>query len=480
MAEPTFSETMVVPELSESDRIRERIQNFKSQLNPQVLGVITMMLDNQMKSGMIKPADLDAVVVLRDEINKAQIEYNTQIQNAQKRLQDLAEQEQAEIVAKQEAAVQAIRDSATEERQRRKTAEERLSNMEAVLLSHGISMDLNNDGVVGLQTGMTATPLTATEQAQVDAMVQVDKDNIATAPVQSTPAVDKAPSRAFQMARFMNPEPEETEENVSEDVQSTVNETNTEWTPSGTTTESFMDEVAKVEEVAQAEAELSESETMQADLEPISNRETYDRSEDFQEKVDDARASFKEWAEQNVAEEALQETVSEDVQSTEPETNTVRKPIADGVYVEEREVVEPTVPSAPVISNSQRPTEPSLDIGYETPKETITTYDTEEDMLAAAQEKIDNAPVVEEEEYEEVTIPSESELKAMTKTGILAQGTMLDFKLDIKDTKAVMIASFLTQVDEFISSLQESGEFVSAESEEGENDNPDIQDGGYF
>ena len=88
MAEPTFSETMVVPELSESDRIRERIQNFKSQLNPQVLGVITMMLDNQMKSGMIKPADLDAVVVLRDEINKAQIEYNTQIQNAQKRLQD--------------------------------------------------------------------------------------------------------------------------------------------------------------------------------------------------------------------------------------------------------------------------------------------------------------------------------------------------------------------------------------------------------
>ena len=82
-------------------------------------------------------------------------------------------------------------------------------------------------------------------------------------------------------------------------------------------------------------------------------------------------------------------------------------------------------------------------------------------------------------ETEEVTIPSESELKAMTKTGILAQGTMLDFKLDIKDTKAVMIASFLTQVDEFIANLQESGEFVSA-NEEGENDNPNIQDGGYF
>jgi monomeric isocitrate dehydrogenase len=137
-------------------------------------------------------------------------------------------------------------------------------------------------------------------------------------------------------------------------------------------------------------------------------------------------------------------------------------------------------PSAPVISNSQRPDEPSLDIGYEEPKESIPTYDTEEDMLAAAQEKLDNAKVEEEEEYEEVTIPSESELKAMTKAAILEQGNMLDFVLDTKDTKAVMITSFLTQVDEFIASLQESGEFVSAEDDEGENDNPNIQDGGYF
>ena len=480
MAEPTFSDTMVVPEVSESDRIRERIQNFKSQLNPQVLGVVQMMLDNQMKSGMIKPADLDAVIVLRDEVNKAQIEYNTQIQNAQKRLQDLAEQEAAELVAKQEAAVQAIRDSETVERQRRKTAEQRVANMEAVLLSHGVSMDLNGDGVIGLQTGMTATPLTADEQARVDAMVQVDKANIATAPVQPTPAVDKAPSRAFQMARFMNPEPEASKS------EETWTEPNPEWTPNGTTTESFMDEVAKVEEVAQAETQLSESETMQADLEPISNRESHERSEDFQQNVADAKASFKEWAEKNVetvtevTNDELDELYDESPLPTGTTDTAVRTPIADGVYVEEREVVEPTTPSAPVISNSQRPTEPSLDIGYEEPRETIPTYDSEEEMLAAVQAKIDNAPVIEEEEYEEVTIPSESELKAMTKSGILAQGAMLDFKLDVKDTKAVMIASFLTQVDTFITSLQESGEFVSSEDAEGNDDKSDIQDGGYF
>tara|TARA_X000000950_G_scaffold285396_1_gene391237 strand:+ start:150 stop:1472 length:1323 start_codon:yes stop_codon:yes gene_type:complete len=440
MVEQTFAQQTVTEELTESDRIRKRITEFKSSLNPNVLGVISLMIDNQLKSGMIKPADLDAIVALRDEINKAQIEYNTQIQNAQKRLTDLAEIDQAEQIAKQEAAIQAIKDGETAERQRRKEAEQRLANMEAVLLSHGISMDLNADGKVGLQSGQTATQLTAQEQAQVDAMVQVEKDNIATAPVQ--PSEPKEPSRAFQMARMVNPvveeEPFSNDEDFVEKVEETkkafkdfvaeeptpeieVTPTGTSFTPTGTTTESFLDEVERVNEVAEADEELSD--------------------EDYA---------------------------------------PVRQELADGVYIEERETPEPAPsPSAPVISNSQRPEEPSLDIGYEEPKESIPTYDTEEDMLAAAQEKLDNAQV-EEEEYEEVTIPSESELKAMTKAAILEQGKMLDFVLDTKDTKAVMIASFLTQVDEFIASLQESGEFVSAENDEGENDNPNIQDGGYF
>ena len=432
MVEQTFAQQQVTEELTESDRIRKRITEFKSSLNPNVLGVISLMIDNQLKSGMLKPADLDAIVVLRDEINAAQIEYNTQIQNAQKRLADLAEMEQAEQIAKQEAAIQAIKNGETAERQRRKEAELKLANMEAVLLSHGISMDLNADGKIGLQSGQTATQLTAEEQAQLDAMVQVEKDNIATAPVQ--PSEPKEPSRAFQMARMVNPVVEETPISNDGDFVEKVEETKkafkefvaeeptTDFTPSGTTTESFLDEVDRVDEVAEADEEISD--------------------EDYA---------------------------------------PVRQELADGVYIEERETPEPAPsPSAPVISNSQRPDEPSLDIGYEEPKESIPTYDTEEDMLAAAQEKLDNAKVEEEEEYEEVTIPSESELKAMTKTGILAQGAMLDFKLDIKDTKAVMITSFLTQVDEFIASLQESGEFVSAEDDEGENDNPNIQDGGYF
>ena len=86
MAEETFAQQQVTePELSESDRIRKRIQEYKASLNPQTLQIIQILLDSQLKSGLMKPADLDAVVLLRDEVNKAQIEYNTQVQNAQKR-----------------------------------------------------------------------------------------------------------------------------------------------------------------------------------------------------------------------------------------------------------------------------------------------------------------------------------------------------------------------------------------------------------
>ena len=98
--EPTFAQQEVKEqELSESDRIRKRIQDYKAQLSPNTLQVIQIMLESQLKSGLLKPADLDAVVMLRDEVNQAQIEYNTQVQNAQRRLQDLSETEIAEKVA---------------------------------------------------------------------------------------------------------------------------------------------------------------------------------------------------------------------------------------------------------------------------------------------------------------------------------------------------------------------------------------------
>ena len=168
----TFAEQRVTePELSESDRIRQRIQDYKAQLSPNTLQVIQIMLEAQLKSGLMKPADLDALVMLRDEVNKAQIEYNTQVQNAQRRLEDLSATEMAEKVAAEEKKIKDIVDSRDAERARRKGVEDRLAQMEAVLASHGISMDLNQDGVVGLTEGQVADELTEEEQAQVDEMI---------------------------------------------------------------------------------------------------------------------------------------------------------------------------------------------------------------------------------------------------------------------------------------------------------------------
>ena len=87
-----------------------------------------------------------------------------------------------------------------------------------------------------------------------------------------------------------------------------------------------------------------------------------------------------------------------------------------------------------------------------------------------------------EEEYDEVTIPSESDLKAMTKKAINAQAVILDFDVPTSLTKTKMIESFLQQTEEFIAGLQDSGEFVSATMDDGEDDDDtnNNQDGGYF
>ena len=87
----------------------------------------------------------------------------------------------------------------------------------------------------------------------------------------------------------------------------------------------------------------------------------------------------------------------------------------------------------------------------------------------------------EEEEYEEITIPTESELKKMTKSAIAEHAGVLDFDIPTTLTKAKMIEKFMSEVEAYITNLQESGEFVSATTEEDEDaDTDNHKDGGYF
>ena len=433
MAEETFSQQQVTePELSESDRIRKRIQEYKASLNPQTLQIIQILLDSQLKSGLLKPADLDAVVLLRDEVNKAQIEYNTQVQNAQKRLQDLAETEMAEKVAAQEAQVQSIVDSRDAERARRKAVEDRMAQMEAVLASHGISMDLNQDGVVGLKEGQVASQLTAEEQAQVDNIVQVEKDNIA----QMEP---KPKSRAFAMARAMNPEP---------------------TMPPPDPMESWETPAVSDEQMAEA-------------------NKLADELDEFEDKVESTKKSFKEWEEENghPTNDDLH-AMAEGLDEFKPSGTTTESFLDEVERVNEvaeaDELLEdiPPPPSAPVVSAGQVNDEQAEELSEENP-EFVLSRETVK--------MVDELPEEPEEEYEEITIPSESELKSMTKANIKSEADKLGFDVPTSLTKTAMIETFKTQTDEFIQSLQDSGEFVSAsDSSDDDESKDDIKDGGYF
>lgn len=407
-------------QLSESDKIRERIQNYKAQLTPNTLQVIQILIESQLKSGLIKPADLDAIVVLRDEVNKASIEYNTQVQNASKRLEDLAETEAAEKAAAQEEKWQTILNARDTERQRRKESEDKLAQMEAVLASHGISMDLNQDGVIGLQDGQVARELTDDEQKEVDNLVQVDKDNIAEAPVEP-----KEPSRAFQMARAMNPA-----------------------APTHPADGGWDEPAVSDEQMAEAVKEIEQ--------------------EEFEEKIGDAKQSFAEWDAQNEKGEFKPSGTT--TESFLDEVERVNE-VADADQME-LDLDDTPTPSAPVVSAGQVNDEQAEELAEDNP----------EFVLSRETVKIvDEVPEEPEEEYEEVIIPSESELKSMTKSKINEQASALGFDVPTTLTKSKMIDSFKTQTDEFIQSLQDSGEFMSAsDSDDDGDDKTNIKDGGYF
>ena len=407
--EPTFAQQQVTEELSESDRIRKRIQDYKAQLSPNTLQVIQILLDSQLKSGLIKPADLDAIVMLRDEVNKASIDYSTQVQNAQRRLEELSATETAEKVAAEEAKIQAIVDSRDAERARRKGVEDRLAQMEAVLASHGISMDLNQDGVVGLKEGQVADELTEEEQEQVDDMIQVEKENITT-----------EPSRAFQMARALNPEPDMPPPDPMES-----------WDKPAVSDEQMEEAVKQIEQ------------------------------EEFEEKVAETKKSFKEWDEQNKQESF----------DFKPSGTTTESFMDEVERVNEVAEADEQLSSAPVVSAGQVNEEQAEELAEENPEFVLHRESVR---------MVDEMPEQVEEEYEEVVIPSESELKSMTKSKINEQATSLGFDVPTTLTKSKMIESFLTQTDEFIQGLQDSGEFVSASDDSDGDDKTNIKDGGYF
>ena len=345
----TFAEQVVEP--TESERIRERISNYKSQVSPQSVQIAQLLLEQQLKAGLVKTSELDALIMLRDDLNKASIDYRTMMESNQKRLQQLAEEEQANLLQKQQEVKMAEEAKLVDERTLRKNLQDKLAIAEAKL-----------EALSGVEGNVAETPSVEIANPQIN----YGKE-------------EKKPTRAFELARAKNPEPK-----VSDDA------------------------------MKKAHEELDE----------------------FNAKVEATKKSFKEWEEENgdaMAEGTTTESFLDEVEKVEKES------------------------SAPVISKAQ------------------VNEEQAENIVA------DEVDVVEdEEEYEEIVIPSETELKRMKKNQINELAKDFEFVVKMTDTKAKMIEDFLSQVDEYITELQESGEFVSANVEDEDGDTDDRKDGGLF
>ena len=143
------SSAFTPPEKTELERLQERIANYKVQITPSVAQMGQLLMTQALQQPT-KPEELDGYITVRNELNEGLEDYKTQVENAQKRVQQLTlehEQQKQIELARREQDLIASRDS---ERKRRKTAETELQKLEAVLASHGINIDLDGDGEVGV------------------------------------------------------------------------------------------------------------------------------------------------------------------------------------------------------------------------------------------------------------------------------------------------------------------------------------------
>ncbi len=268
-------------------------------------------------------------------------------------------------------------------------------------------------------------------------------------PVQQEPVapVETKPSAAFTLARAMNPQAEEnswTEPMVESNyIPTDIPQSEVSSTIQTSVSDSQMEQAWNEldDDTAESEGKDIYSGRITSSTQPIisggnapSVSEPISTDEDFNARVEETKQAFDEH----------DDSVT---------------PIAQGVYLKEVEVDDDTI------------TEPSLDIGYENPT-------VGEDDVVLKQSDIKVFEEQPEEEYDEVVIPSSSELKSMTKSRISDAAKSLQFE-NITGTKAEMISKFEEQSTKLIEELTGSDGFIDASETDVSNDD-DRRNGGYF
>ena len=476
-----FEQEQVEYQPTEIERIQNRVQDFKVGLKPNTAQAALSSIQILLSKGLIKVEELDAIISIREEINKGLIDYETTVKSAQMDM----ERAQANLLIEQQAERQRVLDEKDtqieDERLLRKSTQDqlekshnRLAQMEAVLKSHGINMDLDGDGVIGLKDGQVADTLSASEQAEVDSIVEgYDANGSPTVEVpQTQPDPNHKTSGAFKLARMMNPVDEMDEssngikgsdltddEELAQKIDDTkqafdeYEESQKDIPPqvaggliSGEDTESFLDEVDRVQEVA--------------DIDNMTEEEEQEKFES-------------DW------EDPTLDIGYEDEDTAEEEGKNIfagnNEPFADVPQSETTNTIDASIPkpqqvNAPIISGGNAPniTREELADGVFIERENIKSFSSEEELLEGG-----------EEEFEEVVIPNRTDLEGMTKKEIMKSASNLSFDLDSKLTKPLMIDSFESQANALIEELT-AGESFESITEENVDGDDDRRDGGYF
>lgn len=477
----TFETEQVQP--TELEQLAQRMENYTIPLKPATAQATLATVTRGLEKGMFKIEELDAIITIREEVNKGIIDYNGAMKMAQERMQVLQQEaivKQQEDIAK---AMEAERVKTADERQLRKRTQDRLKVMEEALAKAGLSIDLDGDGVIGLPSGESTTPLTETEQQRVD---QIIADTPAPTPA------PKSTSSAFKMARMLNPITEPTQEPYIP-LDTPQSHTKVESTPISNDIE-FSE---KVEEAKKSFSEFVEDEvtqTIELPVEPV--------NEDAIISGESTEAFLDEVERVNEVSDADEMDLTSEVPPTivnptpPPFVTGGNAPNITGVVGNtpnikatvdevdeldqfEQDLIDEEQFNQSFASEVDEPVieEPTLDVGYEQPiigendvvikQDQIKTIENYEDLEA-------------EEEFEEVVIPNRNDLEKMTKAQIEKSAEKLSFTVNPTDTKSVMIDTYESQANELIESLTEGNEFVSSTEEDLDDGNEDRRDGGYF
>lgn len=463
-----FSQTP--PEPTEKELVQNRINNYRVGVKPNVAQIVNALLESHLKNGLVQLNELEAIVAVRDDVTQGLAEYNLAVETATKRLNEIVQEEA--IAKSQELEERRLREEEklVAERQRRKSLEDRVAQLEA-LLSESKSAVENID-----DTDYRQPPEHIITQ-NIDKLTPPDPMESWEPPtLTEEPKPKKPKSKAWDMIRASRPD------SVAEDG-ATI--------PQSETTVPFSTDeelVEKVEETKKAFKDFAE-EVKESNQRPTGLYHHLKTDEEHEERksIDDATPEEWDAAARNLA--GISQDDLEEYEDTLPDLDQLEldfdKPFEDlpeaEDYIEEEELkiaeedteTEPSF-TKPVVSAGNAPHLREVLSDGDSLK-VSTTAETEEELLEKLAEKYEEP----EEETVEIVIPSRSDLESLTKSQIKVEGDKLGFDINQTQTKTKMIDSFVEQSEEYIRELTEDEGFVSASTDD-EGDDDNTRDGGYF